>query len=124
VKQMNKHIPKIVLIILLIGILSGFNNVLPRTEMPSLFVHHQIKGEQVFINCIVSGISFRESEHAKQRTGKIVVWIDGKKNKEVQAAAFIIKGFSPGSHKVKLEVVNLNNEPFGLDKEFMVNIPR
>ncbi len=106
------------------GILSGFDNVVSRTEIPSLFVHHQIKGEQVLIDCIVTGISFRESDHSKEKIGKIVVWIDGKKNTEVNAAAFIIKGFSPGSHRVKLEVVNLNNVSYGITKEFMVNIPR
>ena len=36
----------------------------------------------------------------------------------------LLKVFSPGSHKVKLEVVNLNNESYGLSKEFMVNIPK
>jgi hypothetical protein len=121
---MKKHFPHLVLIILLIGILSGFNNVSQRTEMPSLFVHHQVKDQQVLVNCIVSGISFRESDDSKEKTGKIVVWVDGKKQSEVQAAAFIIKGFSPGSHSVKLEVVNLKNVPYGLAKEFMVNIPR
>jgi hypothetical protein len=121
---MKKHFPHALLMFLIIGILSGFNNVSPRTEMPSLYVHHHVKDQQVLINCIVSGISFRESDHSKEKTGKIVVWIDGKKHTEVQAAAFIIKGFSPGSHTVKLEVVSLNNVPYGLAKEFMVNIPR
>jgi hypothetical protein len=121
---MKKLVPQLVLMIFLIGILSGFNNVLPRTEIPSLYVHHQIKSDTVLINCIVTGISFRDADPSKGRIGKIVVWVDGKKNSEVKAAAFIIKGFSPGTHKVKLEVVNLNNEPYGLAKEFMVNIPR
>jgi hypothetical protein len=121
---MKKHLPQAVLLILLLGILSGFNHVSPRTEMPSLYVHHYIKGDQVLINCIVSGISFRETDHSQQKVGKFVVWIDGKKSTEVRAAAFIIKDLSPGRHKVKLEVVSLNNVPYGLAKELMVNIPR
>lgn len=121
---MKKHFPQAVLMILLLGILSGFNNVSHRTEIPSLYVHHQIKGQEVLINCIVTGISFRESDHSKVKIGKMVVSIDGQKHTEVQAAAFIIKGFTPGSHTVKLEVVSLNNAPYGLAKEFKVNIPR
>ncbi|WP_051633680.1 hypothetical protein [Bacillus sp. UNC41MFS5] len=121
---MKKQLPRVVLIILLIGILSGFNNVIPRAEMPSLYVNHQVKGETVLINCIVSGISFRETDHSKKKLGKLVIWIDGKKKSEVNAAAFIIKGLSPGSHRVKLEVVDLNNQPYGMEKEFMVNITR
>jgi hypothetical protein len=149
---MKSRLPHLVLSILLIGILSGFQKVLPNTEIkqkirafeltslhqtdivpvnyqnskeiPSLFVQHEIKGNHVLIECIVTGISFRESDDSKQKIGKMVVWIDGEKNTEVAAAAFIIKGLSTGRHKVMLEVVNLNNQPYGLTKEFMVNIPR
>ncbi|WHY79218.1 hypothetical protein QNH20_08825 [Neobacillus sp. WH10] len=93
-------------------------------EIPSLFVHHEIKGKQILVECIINGVSFRESDHSKQKIGKMIVWVDGKKNSEVTSAAFIIKGLSPGVHKLKLEVVKLNNEPYGLTKEFIVNIPR
>lgn len=110
--------------ILLIGLLSGFNTVSPEAEIPSLFVQHQIKGETVLINCIVTGISFRESDLSKKKLGKLVISIDGKKKSEVNAAAFIIKGLTPGSHTVKVEVVDLNNTPYGMEKEFMVNITR
>ena len=93
-------------------------------EIPSLFVQHEIKGNQVLVECIVNGVSFRESDHSKQKIGKMILSVDGIKNSEVSSAAFIIKGLTPGSHKLKLEVVKLNNEPYGLAKEFLVNIPR
>jgi hypothetical protein len=121
---MKKKFPQIVVIILLIGILSGFNTVLQRTEIPSLFVQHQIKGETVLINCIVSGISFRETDHSTKKLGKLIIWIDGKKKSEAHSAAFMIKEFPPGRHKIKLEVVDLNNVPYRLEQEFMVNITR
>ncbi|MCM2533520.1 hypothetical protein NDK43_15410 [Neobacillus pocheonensis] len=54
----------------------------------------------------------------------MVVYIDGLRTQEATSAAFIIKGLSPGNHKIKLEVVKLNNEPYGLMKELLVNIPR
>jgi hypothetical protein len=93
-------------------------------EIPTLIVSHKTRGSQVMVECIVTGISFRESDRTKENVGKMVVWIDGKRTSEASAAAFIIKGLSPGSHKLKLEVVKLNNEPYGLAKEFMVNIPK
>ncbi|KLT19989.1 hypothetical protein AA980_02120 [Neobacillus vireti] len=93
-------------------------------EIPSLIVNHETRGSQVMIECIVTGISFRETDRSKDKVGKMVVWIDGKRASEATAAAFIIKGLSPGSHKLKIEVVKLNNEPYGLTKEFMVNIPK
>lgn len=121
---MKIRFPYLILLVLLIGILSGFNHVLPSTEFPSVVVHHQIKGEQVLIECIVTGVSFRESDQSKQRIGKILVWVDGMKKTEVNSAAFIISDLAPGRHIVKLEVVNLKNESYGIAKEFMVNIPR
>ncbi|MFK9092303.1 hypothetical protein [Bacillus salipaludis] len=149
---MKKIIPFYILFFLLTGIICGCQKDLPKPEtklkivsldqsnilhaeivpvfyqyskeFPSLFVQHETKGNQVFVECIVNGISFRESDHSKQKVGKMIVWVDGKRNSEVTSAAFIIKGLSPGGHKLKLEVVKLNNDPYGLAKEFMVNIPR
>jgi hypothetical protein len=93
-------------------------------EIPSFLVHHQTRGNDVFVECILTGISFRQNDHSKEKVGKVLVSIDGKKKQEVTTAAFIIKGISPGNHKLKLEVVNLKNEPYGLEKEFLVDIPK
>ncbi|MGG5253067.1 hypothetical protein ACQYAD_06180 [Neobacillus sp. SM06] len=90
---------------------------------PSLSVQYVIKGQNVFVECIVTGISFRESDRATQKIGKMLVWVDGRQKQEADGAAFIIKGLTAGSHHVKLEVVNLKNEPYGISKEFTVTIP-
>ncbi|WML43583.1 hypothetical protein [Neobacillus sp. PS3-40] len=137
--------------ILLLGVLSGFQSDLPKsdtiqkslpiknsstsmqersvitanqipTEKQSLFVHYQTKGNNLFVECIVTGISFRELDQSQQKVGKIIVWLDGKKKQEADAAAFIIKGLTNGNHQLKLEVVNLKNEPYGLSKEFDITI--
>lgn len=93
-------------------------------EIPSLFVQYKAKGNKIMVECILTGISFRESDHSKEKLGKMLVWVDGKKYQEVSTAAFIIKGLAPGNHKLKLEVIDLKNQPYGLTKEFMVNIPK
>lgn len=91
--------------------------------IPALFVQYESKGNNVFVECIVTGVTFREKDHSNRKIGKMIVWVDGKKKKEVSAAAFIIKDLATGNHKLKLEVVDLHNKSFGLTKEFMVNIP-
>ncbi|MCQ6279779.1 hypothetical protein [Bacillus sp. EB600] len=91
--------------------------------IPSLFVQYESKGNNVFVECIVTGVTFRENNQSNRKVGKIIVWVDGKKSQEVSAAAFIIKDLAYGNHKLKLEVVNLHNKSYGLSKEFMVNIP-
>ncbi|MDE3838397.1 hypothetical protein C0966_03220 [Bacillus methanolicus] len=87
----------------------------------TFFVRHHIRGENLYIECMVSGISFR-SNHTGN-TGKIILSIDGKKTKEISSAAFIVKGLNPGTHRVRLEVVKTNNEPYHLIKEFYATIP-
>ncbi|GHI01276.1 hypothetical protein [Neobacillus kokaensis] len=136
---------KTICFILVIGILAGCLDQTPNAEaalknsvvehntnysntqghpFPALFVQYKTKGNHVFVECIVTGITFRQSDYSKQKVGKIVVWINGKRKSEVDSAAFIIKGLTPGNHKIKLEVVKLNNVPYGLDKEFIVDIPK
>jgi hypothetical protein len=96
----------------------------PSKTPPSFTVQHHVKGNNIFVECILTGISFRQSDMTSQKVGKLIVSIDGKKSQEVVSAAFILKNLESGQHKVKLEVVSLNNEPYGLMKEFLVNIPR
>jgi magnesium-transporting ATPase (P-type) len=92
--------------------------------IPALFVQYESKGNNVFVECIVTGVTFREKDQSNKQVGKMIVWVDGKKSKEVSTAAFIIKDLASGNHKLKLEVVDLHNKPYGLSKEFMVNIPK
>jgi hypothetical protein len=128
---LKKYIELTILSIFLVGILSGFqkSTVLPMVSVysektPSLSVQSRTKGNNVFVECILSGISFRQSDQHDRKVGKLVIWLDGKRTKEVNTAAFIIKGLPPGEHRVKLEVVDLKNVPYGITKEFLVNIPK
>jgi hypothetical protein len=149
---MKKNVQFLILSMIILGIISGCQMDVPKSETmpkigqmdhygsfqediipvfsqytsdyPSLFVQYETKGNNVFVECILTGISFRESDKSKQKIGKMVVWIDGRKKQEVTSAAFIVKGLSPGNHKLKLEVVQLNNKSYGIMKEFLVNIPR
>jgi hypothetical protein len=91
-------------------------------KKPSLSVHYQTNGNNLLVECIVTGISFREMDQSKENIGKLVIWLDGRKKQEAAAAAFILKDLSKGKHHLKLEVVNLQNKPYGLSKEFEINI--
>jgi hypothetical protein len=129
--DLKKCIKLTILSIFLVSILSGFqaSNVSPvfsgnSDKTPSFFVQSKTNGKDVFVECILTGISFRQSDQNGQKVGKLVIWVDGKRTKEVNAAAFIIKGLPPGEHAVKLEVVDLHNKSYGLTNEFLVNIPK
>ncbi|AIE59531.1 hypothetical protein MGA3_13911 [Bacillus methanolicus MGA3] len=87
----------------------------------TFFVRHHVRNGNLYIECMISGISFR-SNHTGNK-GKMILFIDGKKTKEISSAAFIVKGLNPGTHKVKLEIVKINNQPYDLTKEFYATIP-
>lgn len=93
-------------------------------QSPALFVHHKLSGRNVLVECILTGISFRESDKPGHKTGKLEVSVDGRKVQEVTSAAFIMKNLPYGSHQIRLEVVDTKNVPYGLSKEFLVNIPK
>jgi hypothetical protein len=92
---------------------------LEEEEIP-LFVKHTVQGRDLYIDCIVTGISFRES--AGEQQGKILLYADGKKVREVHAASFSVKGLESGPHKIKLKIVSKSGTA-GAEKEFTVRIP-
>lgn len=91
-------------------------------KKPSFLVRHHVKGDNLFIECKLTDISFR-SDQGNQKQGKLLVSVNGRKSEEIFSPVFIIKGLPAGSHKITLEVVNLQNQPYQLKNEFMVTIP-
>lgn len=84
------------------------------------FVNHKIEGRNVLIECIVQGITFRETDGNNK--GKIILYVDGKKKEEILSAAFIVKGLSSGKHRLKLQVITENGSSILMEKEFNVTI--
>lgn len=82
-----------------------------------LFIRHIVKGQDVYIECIVKGASFRNNG------AKIILTIDGKKQQTINSAAFVVKGLSTGQHQVKLELFKGTDEKAAANKEFEVVIP-
>ncbi|WP_026581533.1 hypothetical protein [Bacillus sp. J33] len=85
------------------------------------YVRHQVRGKNVLVECIVQGVSFR-GQSAKEK-GKILLYVDGTKKEEISSAAFIIKGLSSGTHRIRLELVKGNQPSASMNKEFYVTIP-
>lgn len=84
-------------------------------------VQHHVRGKNVFIECFVPGITFRETNASNQ--GKIILYVNGKKKEYISSAAFIVKGLSSGTHRIKLEVIKGENPAPMMEKEFYVSIP-
>lgn len=85
-------------------------------------VYHHVKGKDVLVECVANGVSFRGDNQTDKEQGKIIVYINGNKTKEIQSAIFILKDMPSGKHEIKLELVKLNNETYDITKQFVVEI--
>jgi hypothetical protein len=88
------------------------------------YVKSYVKGNDVFIECRVSNFSFRDSGNKRESTGKLLVFLNGKKYNEFSTAAFILKDLKGGNHRITLQIVNQNGHFTSLKRELLVNIPR
>lgn len=90
----------------------------------TLKVQHEVKGNDVYIECIVSNFTFnKENESHQEGEGHLILYIDGQKVDELFQPAFIAKGLPSGTHRIKLEFVRNDRQPYGLVEEFSVVIP-
>lgn len=127
---MVKGIDKVILLlsIILLIFLAGWDQQLPllygngveiQYKQNPFTVHYHVKGNNLFIECIVTDVSFRENS---KKQAKIELYVDGKKVSEFRSAAFVVKNMPRGPHHIKLEVVKENGEPYYLWKEFSIFI--
>lgn len=85
-------------------------------------INHKIKGKDVYIECIIPNFSFRkEHEEANQERGNVHVFLNDKKYKEVNQAAFILKNLPSGNHKITLKFLD-DNGTYRYSKSFYVHI--
>lgn len=87
-------------------------------------VHYFLKDNDLFVECIIGNFSFRDNPVKGKQSGKLIVYINGKKSREVSSAAFIIRDLESGEHNIKLKVVNQKGQLTLLEKEFIIMIPR
>ena len=86
-------------------------------EADPFFISHQVKGNDVYVECRIKDISFRND------LAIMVLTIDGKKMNEINHPAFIIKGLQKGTHQIKLEIMKNGKKISSGTKEFNVTIP-
>ncbi|WP_226674354.1 lipoprotein [Rossellomorea aquimaris] len=127
---------KIIFTVGLVIILSGCKEKMPEPEsfsftqkveaanpeQKALSVKHMVQGNQVYIECIVPGVTFT-AEKKGAKKGKIVVRSTaGNLYKEYHTAAFVVKGLPKGVHLLNIEIVGKNNKSLGMKEQFYVTI--
>ncbi|MGG4169660.1 membrane lipoprotein lipid attachment site-containing protein [Rossellomorea vietnamensis] len=127
---------KMIMLAIALLILSGCKEKMPEPESFSftkkveaansgqkpVSIKHMVQGNQVYIECIVPGVTFT-TEKKGAKKGKIIVRSNtGNLYKEYHTAAFVIKGLPKGVHLLNIEIVGKNNQSFGMKEQFYVTI--
>jgi hypothetical protein len=106
-----------------IEVFAAENSIIKENKKNSFHVKSFVRGNNVFIECMITNFSFRERDHSQDNSGKMLVLIDGKRYKEYSTAAFIIKDLESGHHRITLQIVNQNGHLTSLKREIVVVIP-
>lgn len=107
---------------------SNINDVFNLSYKPldnPMSVKHQVKGNDIYVECVISNFTFSKREDKKINqtgTGYLQLYLNGKKIDNIYTAAFIIKGLPVGKHLIKLELVRNDGTPYSIEKEFDVTI--
>ena len=94
-------------------------SVMAHQENKYLHVKHDVKGNNVLIECIAPSFPFQNGTDG----GHVNVYVNGQKVNEVYTAAFMLRGLPTGKHMVRIELVYNDGKITGLSHEFTVTIP-
>jgi len=123
---------KIMVSVFLLWLLAAWTNGKTSPPVPvvaapvaqTLHVKHEVRGKDIFVECVVDHFSFKKGVHDKKEgEGHIDVYVNGQKVNEVFTAAFVVRGLPSGKHIVRLELVHNDSTKYGVAHEFEVNIP-
>ena len=91
----------------------------------NMTVRHHVKEKDVYVEVVIPGFNFSEMNKKEKVSGEgyIQLYLNGKKIDEIHQAAFIVKGLPSGKHSLKIEIVQNDSTPYGVEKEFTVTIP-
>lgn len=93
--------------------------VMAQQENNYFHVKHDVKGNNVLIECIAPRFPFQTGTGG----GHINVYVNEQKVNEVYTAAFMLQGLPAGRHAVRMELVYNDGKITGLSHEFTVTIP-
>lgn len=88
----------------------------------NMTVREQLKGNDLYVECIVSNFTFSNRDKKDSGQGYLNLYLNGKKIDEIFTPAFIIKGLPTGNHKITLELVHNNGSSYGVKKELEISI--
>lgn len=120
-----KQVLVVLLMILCCVPVVGFSESLEEevtAKADPVLVNHRIKNKDLFVECVIPNFSFDQDNDNKDYHGYIDVFLDGKKQKSVKQAAFIVRNLPEGKHIIRLDIMRKDGGRYLSLKEFQVEI--
>lgn len=120
-----KHVLVILLMIICCVPVVGFSESLEEevtAKADPVLVNHRIKDNDLFVECVIPNFSFDQDNGKKDYHGYIDVFLDGKKQKSVKQAAFIVHNLPEGKHTIRLDIMRKDGGRYLSLEEFEVEI--
>ena len=90
----------------------------------SMTIHHSVKGEDIYLECIITpNFEFKEKgDIKKQGEGKVVVYLNNKKWGSFAKGAFILKDVPEGKHNLTVKLLHNDLTEYGIEQTIKVEI--
>lgn len=98
-------------------------NSMNKEKKLTMQVHHFVKGNKVYIECIVTpNFQFMKGTTKKEGQGYLEVYNNGKKLDEFTSGAFILTNLPKGKNKIDVMLKYNDKSDYGLVKSFTVEL--
>ncbi|WP_226681111.1 hypothetical protein [Sutcliffiella horikoshii] len=90
----------------------------------SMTIHHSVKGQDIFLECIITpDFEFKENrEIKKQGEGQVVVYLDNKKWGNFAKGAFVLKDVPTGKHSLTIKLLHNDLTEYGIEQTIQIDI--
>ncbi|CAG9619836.1 hypothetical protein [Sutcliffiella rhizosphaerae] len=87
-------------------------------------VHHSIKGNDVYLECIVTpNFHFVEGKQEKKHgEGMVVVFLDNKQIGSFTKGAFVINDIPKGKHELTITLLHNDKSEYGISEKLEIDI--
>lgn len=94
-------------------------------ENERMIVKYDVKEKDIYVECFVKDFTFskeRAGQLKQDGEGHVQLFINGNKVDSIYTSSFIIKALPVGTYTIKIELVHNDYTPYGISKEFEVNL--
>lgn len=94
-------------------------------EDERMIVKYDVKEKDIYVECFVKDFTFSKERAGllkQDGEGHVQLFINGNKVDSIYTSSFIIKELPVGTYTIRIELVHNDYTPYGISKEFEVNL--